>query len=149
MITFSPTAAHTNSNASIVFYHNAPSLKDTVLVSGTGGLPPTGVPGSQSNLPTVFKLHNSYPNPFNPSTTIQYDLPQESKVMIKVYSILGQQIATLVDGVVPAGYHQVIWRGSRDDGKTVAGGVYFYRIFAQPLGKGSGLVQTKKMVMLK
>ncbi|MFZ1978954.1 MAG: hypothetical protein WAV76_13460, partial [Bacteroidota bacterium] len=149
VITFSPTAAHTNSNASIVFYHNAPSLKDTVLVSGTGGLPPTGVPGSQSNLPTVFKLHNSYPNPFNPSTTIQYDLPQESKVMIKVYSILGQQIATLVDGVVPAGYHQVIWRGSRDDGKTVAGGVYFYRIFAQPLGKGSGLVQTKKMVMLK
>ena len=145
-VTFAPTAVGPVS-AKIAFNHNA-LTHDTILVSGTGQ-PATGVGGLQSGVPASYQLHNSYPNPFNPSTTILYDLPKDSRVSIKVYSILGQQIATLVDGIIPAGYHQVVWKGNRDGGATVAGGVYFLRISAQPLGKGAGLVQTKKMLLLK
>jgi hypothetical protein len=145
-VTFTPTAVG-DVSAKIAFNDNA-LTKDTILVSATGQ-PASSVGGLRSGIPSVFQLHNSYPNPFNPSTTILYDLPQESRVTIKVYSILGQQIATLIDGVIPAGYHQVIWKGERDGGAAVAGGVYFFRITAQPSSKGAGFVETKKMLLLK
>ena len=145
-VTFTPTAIGVVS-AKIAFNHNA-LTHDTILVSGEG-TPLVGVAGLRMGIPAVYQLHSNYPNPFNPSTTILYDLPQQSMVSIKVYSILGQQIATLVDGIIAAGYHQVMWMGEQDGGTTVAGGVYFFRISAQPLSKGTGLVQTKKMLLLK
>ncbi|MCX6120883.1 MAG: choice-of-anchor D domain-containing protein [Ignavibacteriales bacterium] len=145
-VTFMPTTVGVVS-AKIAFNHNA-LTQDTILVGGEGQ-PGTGVAGLQSGIPKVYQLHNNYPNPFNPSTTILYDLPQQSIVTIIIYSILGQQVATLVDGVVPAGYHQVTWGGEQDGGTAMAGGVYFFRMSAQPLDKGTGLVQTKKMLLLK
>jgi hypothetical protein len=145
-VTFAPTAVGVVS-AKIAFNHNA-LTKDTILVSGEGQTP-VGVAGLRTGIPTVYQIHDNYPNPFNPSTTILYDLPQQSRVTIRVYSILGQETATLVDGVIAAGYHQVTWKGEHDGGTQVAGGVYFFRISAQSFTKGTSFVQTKKMLLIK
>jgi hypothetical protein len=104
---------------------------------------PTGVPQS-------FVLENNYPNPFNPSTTIVYGLPVQSHVTVKVYSLLGQEMKTLVNDIQGASYHRLIWNGTDNSGRHVSSGVYFVRISAEPLaGSASPFVQTKKMVLTK
>lgn len=86
----------------------------------------TGVSGScNKQLPVEYKLYQNYPNPFNPSTTIHYELPKDSRVTLTVYNLLGQKIATLVDGIEPAGYCSAIWSA-----QNYASGVYFYRLEA-------------------
>ena len=122
-------------------------LSDTITVSGTGT--GVGVENLEAALPEVYQLRNNYPNPFNPSTTILYDLPKQSNVVLKVYSMLGQEVATLVNGVIEAGYQQVVWNGKYDDGRQVASGVYLFRMFAQPTSKGEAFTQVKKMLMIK
>jgi hypothetical protein len=76
-------------------------------------------------IPKEFGLTQNYPNPFNAQTTIQYALPKESEVRLEVYDILGKRVATLVDGIVPAGFHRIVW-----DASWQASGVYFYKISA-------------------
>ncbi len=93
-------------------------------------------------LPNTYKLYQNYPNPFNPVTTILYDVPVKSKVTLKVYDILGREVATLVNKVQKAGSYKATF-SAHLNGKTLASGVYFYRIIA---GK---YVDTKKMVILK
>lgn len=91
--------------------------------------------------PTVvqsFALHQNYPNPFNPATVIPYELPVGTLVSLKVYTVLGVEVTTLVEGHIQAGVHEV-----RFDGSALAGGVYFYQL------KASSFVQTKKLVLLK
>ena len=141
-ITFAPTANGAQTGK-IAFTHNA-LTHDTLTVTGNGIV--VGVNGLNAMIPEIYQLHNNYPNPFNPSTTIQYDLPKQSMVTLKVYSLLGQEVATLVDGVMEAGYQHVVWNGQT--GK-VSSGVYFYRIFAKPTDKGEAFTQVKKMLMLK
>jgi hypothetical protein len=89
-------------------------------------------------IPTSFALHQNYPNPFNPSTTVLYDLPLMSRVSIKLYNILGQEVATLVDEVQEAGYHRLVF-----DASALASGAYFYRIVADRF------VNVKRMMILK
>ena len=96
-----------------------------------------------SSLPTEFRLDQNYPNPFNPDTKIGFSLPSQCNVTLEVFSLLGQRVATLHEGSLPAGYHEAIWNGSDDNGSPVATGVYFYRLSAE------NFVQTKKMVLLK
>lgn len=84
-----------------------------------------------------FEIGN-YPNPFNPTTLIRYNIPKQIHVTLKVYDILGREVATLVDGEQVAGVHEVAFDGSR-----FASGVYFYRLSA------SGVTQVKKMLMIK
>ncbi len=99
----------------------------------------TGIEDDEmSSIPKIFALHQNYPNPFNASTTIKYELPQQSQVTIEIYDILGRKVSTLVDRQQPAGYHQAIWRA--DD---FASGMYFYKLQA---GEYS---ETRKMLLMK
>jgi hypothetical protein len=98
----------------------------------------TGVVGKGPNIPTVFALHQNFPNPFNPSTTIRYDVPHSSHVSLVVYNMLGQEVATLVESEQGAGYQEV-----RFDATSLASGVYFYRLQAEDF------IQTMKLMLLK
>lgn len=91
-----------------------------------------------STLPTKYSLYNNYPNPFNPSTVIKYDIPQASMVTLKVFDVLGREVATLVNGEHKAGSYQVAFNA-----RNFASGTYIYRIQA------GNFVQTKKMVLVK
>ena len=93
--------------------------------------------------PVIFKLNNCYPNPFNPITTLRYDLPEHSYVNVTVYDMLGREIRTLVNTTQDAGFKSVIWDATNNYGKPVSTGVYLYKIQA------GDFVQTKKMVLLK
>ena len=92
--------------------------------------------GSLSPAPEVadaFALHGNFPNPFNPRTAIAFDLPRDSQVALTVYALDGTRVATLVQQILPAGYHEVPWNGCDDRGKSVAAGVYAYRLQAGDL----------------
>jgi len=97
----------------------------------------TGVVGQGPDIPTVFALHQNYPNPFNPSTTIQYDLPEGAIVTLKVYNLLGAEVATLVNREETAGYKSVVWQSP-----NVASGMYVYRVTA-----GTNVVAKKLMLI--
>ena len=94
-------------------------------------------------LPKEFALKDNYPNPFNPSTRIDYDLVSTEKVRVVIYNIAGQEVTRLVNTTQEAGYHSVVWTGSDAMGAQVAAGIYFYQIQA------GTFVQTKKMLFLK
>ena len=99
------------------------------------------------NLSQKIKLMNNYPNPFNPSTAIKFYLPKNETVTIKIYDVLGKVVKTLVNNQTDAGYHIVYWNGKDSFGKSVASGMYIYRLSAK--GGASSFVQTKKMILLK
>jgi hypothetical protein len=88
--------------------------------------------------PEEFTLGQNYPNPFNPTTMISYAVPADAKVSLRVYNTLGEQIATLVDEVVPAGQHQASWNAS-----GLPSGLYFYRL------ESAGVTMTKRMTLVK
>jgi hypothetical protein len=85
---------------------------------------------SNNTIPKAFKLNAAYPNPFNPSTTLSYALPQTSDVLIVVYNIMGQKIKTLINKKQSAGNYRVIWNADNDNGSHVSSGVYLFRISA-------------------
>jgi hypothetical protein len=89
-------------------------------------------------IPDKFALYQNYPNPFNPTTIISFDLPTSSRVNITVYNILGQRVATVLDAPMDAGTHRIMF-----DGKDLASGVYFYRLYT------SDFTSIRKMVLLK
>jgi hypothetical protein len=103
-------------------------LKDLLGVTDTGILP----------IPGKYSLEQNYPNPFNPSTTIEYNLPQNGLVTLKVFNVLGKEVATLVNGPVEAGIHKVNF-----DASKINSGVYFYTIDA------GAYSETKKMILIK
>ena len=81
-----------------------------------------------SGLPQGFALGQNYPNPFNPSTVIPYQLPTAALVRLEVFNVLGQRVATLVDGERPAGAHTAVWTATDEAGQAVSAGVYIYRL---------------------
>jgi hypothetical protein len=93
--------------------------------------------------PDQFRLYPNYPNPFNPSTTLQFDLPKSTHVRLSVYNLLGQEIAVLVDEMRPQGTHQVRWDGLDARHLPASAGVYLYRLEAAPYS-GTG-----KLLLLK
>ncbi len=94
-------------------------------------------------LPTEYALEQNYPNPFNPSTIIRYALPQDGPVMLKIYSVTGQEVATLVNEIQRAGFHETRFDASAYNGRAIASGVYFYRLQA---GEFSA---TRKFLLMK
>ena len=94
-------------------------------------------------LPTEVQLYSNYPNPFNPSTKIEYFLPQKSNVRLEIYNILGRRVNTLVDGPVDAGMNSVIWNSTDQGGNQVASGVYLYRLTV------GNKVESKRMLLIK
>ncbi len=94
-------------------------------------------------LPIKFKLIRNFPNPFNPSTTIPIELPEESYVEVVIYNILGEKIVVLSKGVKPPGYHNIHWNGKNQFGKPVSSGIYFVSVhFGQK-------IYHQKMMLLK
>ena len=96
-----------------------------------------------AQLPDILVLYPNYPNPFNPVTTLRYDLPEQTHVNITVYDMLGRQVKTLINHTQDAGYRSVIWNAINDYGKPVSAGIYLYQIQA------GEYISTKKMVLLK
>jgi hypothetical protein len=91
------------------------------------------------DIPRIFNISQNYPNPFNPTTTIEFTLIKDSKVLLKVYNVLGQEVATLIDGEMQAGIlHRVPF-----DASHLSSGIYFYRLEAKDN------VQMKKLVLMK
>jgi len=99
---------------------------------------PTGVDITNVETPVEFKLHQNFPNPFNPTTTIRYGLPASSHVVIKLYSVIGEEVATLVNETQEAGFKSVVV-----DANKLASGVYFYTLVT------NNFVQTKRLMLLK
>ena len=97
-----------------------------------------------AELPKAYGLAQNFPNPFNPSTRIQFALPKKGHVRLKIYNVAGQLVRTLQDGVMDAGHHELTWDGSNNLGANVASGVYFYKINA-----GDNYENMKKMVLLR
>jgi hypothetical protein len=104
----------------------------------------TGVNEVNHIIPSEFSLSQNFPNPFNPTTSIQYQVPSSSRVTLKVYDILGNEVANLVNAQKPAGKYKVEF-----DATNLASGVYFYRMQVNPVSGVGGFTQTKKMVVLK
>ncbi len=132
--------------SSAIFIPPYSYLTDAWLVK-TG--PDTAVSGAPSiqwvSHPNDFILYPAYPNPFNPTTTISYDLPVQGIVKVDIYNVLGQKTAELVNSINTAGRHQIYW-----DAGDLPSGVYFVRMSARiPSGEAGGFRQVRKMVLLK
>ncbi len=100
--------------------------------------PPGQLNNNNSIIPSEFALEQNYPNPFNPLTIINYQLTIGNYTTLKIYNMLGEEVATLVDGVQDAGYKSVKWNAS-----NMASGVYIYRL------SSAGFVEMKKMVLMR
>lgn len=98
-------------------------------------------------IPSSYALRQNYPNPFNPETMIVFDLPEEAKVTLEVYNLMGQSIKTLVNDKKVAGRYQILWDGSDDKGIPVASGIYFYQIKA--IGKSNTFSKKMKMMLVR
>lgn len=110
------------------------SLQDTTT---------TGIDLSVKNIPTYYKLHQNFPNPFNPATTIQFEIPEQTFVNLDIYNLLGQKIRTLLSGIVSSGIHAISWNGKDDQQDPVPSGIYFYKMTAD------GFNEIKKMILAK
>jgi hypothetical protein len=99
----------------------------------------TGVETVSRDIPAAFRLDQNYPNPFNPSTTIKFQLDRITPVSLKVYNLLGQEVASLFEGTMASGTHEVTF-----DARSLASGLYFYR-----LATSGGQSDTRKMMLLK
>ena len=101
-------------------------------------IPPIGIVPIGSSVPKVYALHQNYPNPFNPTTSIKFDMPKDGHLSLKVYDLLGKEVAVLFDGVKQAGYYEATFNGS-----NLASGVYLYKM------ESGDFTSVKRLVILK
>lgn len=106
---------------------------------------PSSVDDDNNSLPLVYKLYQNYPNPFNPTTQIQFDLPKASRVTLKIFNVIGQQVAVLINTIMEPGTHTARWNA-----KEAGTGIYFVKIVATPVnGNGTSFNQVRKMILMK
>ncbi len=136
-----------NSNqTSFVVGENVYTINNVNLTMSPNGV--TSESGT-SILPGTFALNQNYPNPFNPTTTISFQLPTASRVSLKVFNVLGQEIATIMNDEIAAGNHELLWSGKDNGGHAVASGIYFYRMSASASVGGKEFSSIRKMLLLK
>lgn len=116
---------------------NGETFESQEIVVVTSGGTLTGV-GESSYRPLSSKLHQNFPNPFNPSTTIRFEMQKAGHVSLKLYNLLGQEVATLVDGIREAGIHHALL-----DAPNLGSGVYIYKL------KTEGVTETKKLTLVR
>jgi len=104
---------------------------------------PALVEQAASTLPQPYALLPAYPNPFNPATTVAFTLPREGRVRLEVFDVAGRRVQTLVDGMLGAGRHDVIWDGLDHAGRNQSSGVYFARL------QVDGFEQTRKLTLVR
>lgn len=105
--------------------------------------PPTFINRSEE-IPSSFGLHQNHPNPFNPTTSIRYELSKRCQVLLSVSDLLGREVTTLLREIGTAGQHEVQWNA-----ENLSSGMYFYRLIAIPLDGSQPFVQTRKMILLR
>ncbi|MDP6168700.1 MAG: FlgD immunoglobulin-like domain containing protein [Candidatus Marinimicrobia bacterium] len=116
-----------------------PDAENPIAVSTTA----VGI-DEDGTIPDQFALHQNYPNPFNPSTQISFDIPQGGEnVMLNVYNILGQNVSTLVNGVMNPGRYTMEWNATDEIGNPVASGIYFYEL------RSPSFISRKKMLLIR
>ncbi|MCK4957674.1 MAG: T9SS type A sorting domain-containing protein, partial [Candidatus Cloacimonetes bacterium] len=98
---------------------------------------------AEETIVALSSLGNNYPNPFNPTTTISFNLAEGGNVELGIYNVKGQKVSTIVNEHKSAGSHSIVWNGTDDRGTGLTSGVYFYRI------KSGKFTSTKKMILLK
>ena len=116
-----------------------PDADNPVAVSTSA----VGIDGNET-IPDEFALNQNYPNPFNPSTQISFDVPQGGEhIMLNIYNILGQNVSTLVNGVMNPGTYTMEWNATDETGNPVASGIYFYEL------RSSSFTARKKMLLIR
>lgn len=119
----------------------AVAADQTVIITEDSTL--VGIPGDGAEVPEGFALHQNYPNPFNPSTVIEYNLPVAGPVVLRIYSVLGQEVKKLVEARQEAGIQRVNWDGTDAHGRAVGSGIYFYQLHA------GSFQATRKMILMR
>ena len=136
-----------NHGATVVLSLSATDRIDTVDVSGSDRVIYVNqyqyLSIENEGIPDAFVLHDNYPNPFNPTTQIRFDLPKNDNVNLTIYNMLGQKVKVFSINNISAGYHQITWDATNDIGDPVSAGVYLYQL------QTSEFVKTKKMILLK
>ena len=131
----------------VKFSVSATDGKDTVKVSGDDRVVYVNryeyLSTESEGIPTEFALHENYPNPFNPTTTLRFDLPEVSSITLTIYNMLGQKVKTFNMNDTPAGFHSIKWNAINDYGDPVGAGVYLYQL------RANQYLETRKMVLLK
>ncbi|MGH7454586.1 MAG: FlgD immunoglobulin-like domain containing protein, partial [bacterium] len=128
---------------------NGKGLRNTPLVFKATAKGASTVGEDAGGVPQRFALHQNFPNPFNPETTIQFDLPEAGQVEMNVYDMNGRHVRQLLSTQMPAKSHRLIWNGQDDNGRTVDSGIYFLVLRAQMNGASGALVATRKVVLMK
>jgi len=130
-------------NCNLIINSNSPYADSIIVVPVELNVSPVGISENENNIPVTYNLSQNFPNPFNPETTIKYQLPQASDVKITIYNTMGQKVKELVNKHTQAGYHNVVWDGKSNQGTQVSSGIYFYQINAGDFNK------TMKLLLLK
>lgn len=140
---FSPFCDHDGDGKKEITFMASQNQGDpfTIHLVGFGG---TGINSNNTpNLPETHNLSQNFPNPFNPNTTISYQLTSPGRVNITIYNVLGQAVKTIVDEDKPQGEYSIVWDGKNNAGKNLASGTYFYQL------RVGDYTSTKKSLLLK
>ena len=135
------------SSADIVYFTSREGTNAPQLVIQTASLSAARTnpePAAEAlATPQEYRLAQNYPNPFNPETRIAYDLPEAVHVRLAIYDVLGHEVATVVNSVMPAGYHSIVWDSQNRHGQRVSAGIYFYHL------RAGNFSASRKMVLLQ
>ena len=121
--------------SSTLFEYTGNMTIESVIVSDIEG---NAILASSVIVPSKYALESAYPNPFNPTTTLSFAIPVASEVSLSIYNLKGREVASLIDGIMDAGYHSVVWNADNH-----SSGVYFVKMLA------GEFVNTQKLMLVK